>query len=532
MRRWVLLAALVAAVFHIAPVWRAALATPDGWQFTANLTVSPDYMQYRVWARQAAAMGPLVDDRFTAEPNRPHIFVPFYWAIGSAAEWLGTTPEWVYAWAGVPLAFGLAMLLWWTVRRYMPNERHAWWVFVATLAGGGLGAHLKIAAELPGLRQWYPFQRLVAEPLDAGPVFEDYRSHYVVKTLLDTHFLLIWIVALAAVVVFIDAVKRPTAPRATLAAALFAASTMLHVYEGVTLVVIAGAVVSCVWPLLADRRRALGVTALATIAVAVPLAAQYLLFATSGLPMPEWRAVPVLAFTLAIAYPVSWGLLAIGGRALWHERRFDDRALFGWALGCTVLTLSAPFYPYPDRGTMTMQVPLMILAGLVYVARWKRLTRRAAVLAVLLLGATPLWLVARTWKNTAFRPDWPFAFLSADHRRTVDTLVARAASHDVLAADPADINWLAPEYPGRMFAGHFFLTVDYERKIAEWTSFVGDSVPARQIDFLRRSGTTLFFVNAAHHPRTFAALPDVTTLVQGAPGWLFAYQPRLNGAPE
>jgi hypothetical protein len=527
----VLIAAAAAALFHIAPLWRAASETPAGWEFTGNLTISPDYMQYRVWARQAAEAGPLLADRFTAEPNRPHIFVPFYWFVGKTARWLGTTPELVYAYAGVPLAFGLVLLLWAAVRRFLPDERQAWWVFLATLAGGGLGAHLKIAAELPVLGAWYPVDRLITEPLLTYPAFEDYRSHYVVKTLLDTHFLLIWIVALGAVVAFIDALQRPSAFRSAAAGALFAAATALHVYEGVTLVVIAAAVVACVWPLRADRRAVLGVLGVVTVAALVPLGAIYALFARSGLPLPSWRAVPILPLTLLLAYPVSWGLVAWGGRDLWQRGRFGDRVLLGWASGCTVLTLSAPFYPYPDRGTMTMQVPLMVLAGIIYFARWERLTPRAALVAVFLLGATPAWLVARTWRNTGFRPDRSFAFISADHRRIIDTLVTRASGDDILAADPGDLLWLAPEYPGRLFAGHFFLTVDYDRKIAEWRAFLADTLVDRRLAFLRRTGTRFFFVAEREGPEGFARVPRVTALARSEPGWLFEYRPGPDVTP-
>ncbi|HEX7123867.1 MAG TPA: hypothetical protein VF178_15930 [Gemmatimonadaceae bacterium] len=530
-RALVLVASLCAALFPIAPHWRAAATTPPGWEYTYNLTVSPDYMQYRVWARQAASNGPLIENRFTTEANRPHLFVPFYWFVGSMARWLGTTPERVYVYLGVPLAFGLAMLLWVTVRRFVSDPVQAWWVYLATLIGGGIGGHLKIANELPILREHYVFQRVVGEPLTLNPVFEDYRSHYVVKTLLDTHFLLIWIVALAGVVLYIEAVRRPTVWRGLAAAALFAASTALHVYEGVTLLAIAVAILACVWNAIPNRRASVGVLGLVTIATVVPLGVLSLLFERSGLPMPPWRALPILPLTLLLAYPVAWWALAWGGRDLWRRGRFDDRALLGWALGCTVVTLSAPFYPYPDRGTMTMQVPLMILAGLIYFARWPRLTMRAALVAILVMGATPLWLVARTWRNSGFRSSATFAFLSPDHQQIVSALTRAAAADAVLAADGMDLLWLAPEFPGRLYAGHFFLTVDYEEKAARWQAFLNDSLPDRRLAFLRESGTRYFFVAAEQAPASFASLPGVTVLARGEPGWLFEYRPGLEGQP-
>src|SRR5688500_14671141 len=138
---WVV--AAFAAVVHIAPFWRAEASARDGWTFTGNLTVSPDYMQYRVWARQSQREGPLVTNRFTTEPNRAHLPVFFYWAVGKVAGWVGSKPERVYAYAGSLFAAALAVLVFATVRHFLPMPRHAWWVFLAIFFGGGLGAHLK-----------------------------------------------------------------------------------------------------------------------------------------------------------------------------------------------------------------------------------------------------------------------------------------------------------------------------------------------------------------------------------------------------
>ena len=67
----------------MAPYWRAASQAPDGWAFTGNLSSSPDYMQYRVWMRQTQVDGPLVNNVFTSEPNRPYLPVSVYWAIST-----------------------------------------------------------------------------------------------------------------------------------------------------------------------------------------------------------------------------------------------------------------------------------------------------------------------------------------------------------------------------------------------------------------------------------------------------------------
>ncbi|MDQ6669384.1 MAG: hypothetical protein M3069_01230, partial [Chloroflexota bacterium] len=73
----VFVVAALAGLLHIAPVWRAQTQVPAGWTFTGNLTISPDYMQYRVWERLSQLSGILVADTFTSEPNQPHLLVPF-----------------------------------------------------------------------------------------------------------------------------------------------------------------------------------------------------------------------------------------------------------------------------------------------------------------------------------------------------------------------------------------------------------------------------------------------------------------------
>jgi hypothetical protein len=519
----VVVVALLAGLFHIAPFVRAELATPPGWSFAENMTVSPDYMQYRVWERQAAASGPLVENRFTTEPNRPHLFVAFYWAIGKMAATFNVSPERVYAYLGIPLAVVLALMLYATVKHFIPSEHAAWWTFLAILFGGGLGAHLKIANEVPFLREFGPFNRVVTQSLETAVVFEDYRSHYVVKTLIDSHFLVIWIASLAAVLAFYAAIRRGTVAWYATAAALFAASTFLHVYEGVTLLAIAVGIVICCWPLREYRPALVRALAWSTVSIAVSYAVLVSWLARSGIEIPSWRAVNVLASILVIAYPVAFGLIAWGFRDYWRAAGLQERVLVGWAAACTVVTLSGPFYPYPDRGTMTMQVPLMIIAGAIYFARRQRLTWKALVVGVAFMGATPVWLAARTWKFTSFREDAPWMFLSAAHRDVLQFLESRATSGDVLLADSPDVLWIAPTFPGRHYVGHFFLTVDYERKLAEIQRLLESAAPD-DAAFLPGAGIRWVFVDRSRRPERFTSIPGFTPALRTTVGWLYEFR--------
>jgi hypothetical protein len=472
-------AAIVAGLLHIAPFLHARSAAPPGWAFSGNLTVSPDYMQYRVWARQAATNGPIVDNRFTREPNPPHLIVLLYYVVGKLALLTGLSPEWVYAWLGVPLAAALVVLVFLTVSQFLSVGYQRWWVTAVIVLSGGLGAHLKALESIGFVRDSFLLRKTLIEPLWNQVVFEDYRSNYISIVLFDTHFLAIWVVSLAAVLSLYLTLKRYSHGRLVATAGLFAFATILHVYEGVTLAAILVCVCALCWRRGYARRAALIGAVASLSAIALSTGVQILLFRASGLPLPDWRGPIVLVTTLLMAYPIGWLLLATAGTRFWQQQDFPRTVLIGWLIGCTALTLSAPFYPWPNRGAMTLMVPLYVLAGLAYFARHVRVSVAAACLAFVTIGVTPLWMMQHVWKYSYFSDDAPYRFLSTAHRDTIDALVARASKDDVLVAREADLLWLAPEFPGRHYCGHFFLTVDYERRQAEVARFFAASADAQ-----------------------------------------------------
>ncbi len=181
--------------------------------------------------------------------------------------------------------------------------------------------------------------------------------------------------------------------------------------------------------------------------------------------------------------------------------------------------MSGPFYPYPDRGTLTMSVPLFIVGALIYGQRFGRPSRRAALVAIAVLGALPLWQFSRSWYFSRFRPEAPFMYITRDHRAVIDSLAARASTSDVLLAEPDDLLWIAPEHPGRFYVGHFFLTVSYlaknerlQRALAE-----PDSLPA----VLDSAGAQWLYVKSTRDRERIARVPGLTTVLETAPGTLF-----------
>lgn len=110
-------------------------------------------------------------------------------------------------------------------------------------------------------------------------------------------------------------------------------------------------------------------------------------------------------------------------------------------------------------------------------------------------------------------------YLSRDHRATIDTLSAQAATTDVLVAEPGDLLWIAPEFPGRFYVGHFFLTVDYKRKNERIQRALAlpDSLPMALAD----AGADWVFVNAARDRARIAQLPRLTPVITREHGTLF-----------
>jgi hypothetical protein len=261
--------------------------------------------------------------------------------------------------------------------------------------------------------------------------------------------------------------------------------------------------------------------------VAVCYAALGLLYQRSGLPLPEWNALTILFATLIISFPLTWPLLAVGLRRYWLDAGPNERFLLGWALGCTVVTLSGPFFPYPDRGTMTMQVPLLIITAAIYFGRWRTLTRRAALVALVALGASPAWQIIRSWYFTGFRTDAPFMYLNADHRSALGVLLPQSDTTHVLLAEPRDLLWLAPEFPGRFYIGHFFLTVNFREKNESLQRALAtpDSLPA----VLARSGATWLYVNADRDPARLESAAALSPVHRGAMGTLFRVGSGANG---
>ncbi len=537
----VIVVAVFAALFHITPHWVAKLQSPPGVKFTGNLSISPDFMQYRIWARRTQKTGPFVDNTFTNKPNKPHLLVLHCYVIGKISNIIGTEPEYVFPYVGAFLAFVFTIVLFSVVRRFMKSERQTWWCFFVILIGGGLGAHLLLLENFDIVKKTFVLNRLIVESIQSRPglILEEYRGHYAFTALIDDHFLMIWLVTVISVISFYYTLKKFSPLRLLLTAALYVVMTLLHLYGGITLIMITICVALFCWKKNLETRAVFITSVVCIISVVTCLCWHFYMFRSSGLPITRWHAPYILVATLIIAYPLAWLMIFLGLSDFYRNAGLKECFLLGWALGCIVLTLSGPFYPYPDRGVYTLQIPLYLIAGNIYFSRNKRITRTAILAIILVLGATPAWILRHHWvQYRRYESNRPYVWMSSGHCEIVDILRNRATEEDVLLVDKsppdwaADDLWLAPYHPGKLYCGHFFLTPQYEEKRSKVTNFFENSSPEEQVAFLEQERIRFIYVNAqkdsrrfelVHDPRRFESIPGMSLLKSTSIGYLFEY---------
>jgi hypothetical protein len=532
--RWVWVVAVLAAAIHMAPYLRALAETPEGYEFSANLSLSPDYMQYRVWMRQTQVEGPIVRDLFTTEPNTAHLPVPLYWMLGKLATWSGITPEWTYAWFGAVLAVVFTLVVYATARRFLPGARARAWAFGTLMLGGGLGGYLELLAETAWARGSFFMQFLLLRPMreEGGAVlFEAYRGNYIIQALFDTHFLAYWLLTTLAVLSLHSAVRTGSRGRLAATAALFAFATFLHIYEGLTLLAISWGALAVIAVRGAATRRTLVTTAVVcTGAIVVTLLPILVVAKQAGLPTPGWRGESVAFSVFVLAYPLALGLIVWGFGRYWRGAGLEEAFLVGWGVACAAIVLSGPFFPYPDRGTLTLQIPLFLIAVAIWFGRRERVGAAGTAIVVLLLGSTPLW-IARGWvERTRFDVSQAHKWTGPAHQAIVSVLDARASRDDVLVADQTNLRWLAPRYPGVHYAGHFFLTVDFRRKQDALQRFYESADAMERRAFLDRWGARWLFVDDAYEVDPFTRVPGVSVVARTPAGTLLEVAPRSPSA--
>jgi hypothetical protein len=527
---WVCAVALVIAALHMFPYWHAQLSTLPGWHFTGNLSSWPDEVQYRVWLRQAPNAGLFVDDRFTSEPSRPFLPVALYYVIGWASHVLSIGPDMTFAYAGALFAAALTIMIYAMGRQFL-STRAAAWTLIVVVFGGGLGAYFKFIE----LLLWqFKFGRAGAarinQFLQTARVFEDYRENYVIRAIFDSHFAFFWTLILAALLALYWTLRMFSVRKLMLSCALCMVITLLHVYDGVLLIAIAAGITTLTWMKKLPTRPALISLAALTASICTALGGLFVAQLYSGLPFPQWQSPNVSALVLFMAYPVAALIITPAIPNLWSCADFDRCFLMGWTLGAIGLTALQPLYPYAGRASITVQVPLYTLAAMIYFSGRAQVPRKHVLTAVVLLGITPVWVVLEMWRISRFQPDSPAVFVNQQHLAISETLRKRASTDDILLAAEPDTRWLAPDYPGRHYCAHYFLTVAYLGKTGEVNRFFEYVSPKLQAQFLSERRVRFLYVDRKLDPERFANVPGLTLVRRESVGSLFEYRPAQSAS--
>jgi hypothetical protein len=526
----VFLVAALAAILCMFPVLRAHLSTPPGWQFTGITSNSPDFMQYRVWMRQSLDEGPLVNDKFTAEPNQPHLFVLIYFLLGKAGQGIHVMPEFVYAYGGALIVFLMVILLFVVIRQFVPSGYQVWWIFAVTLLAGGLDIHLNFLSNLGFVRNNSLLMETLVKGLWSQRYITEFRGHYPFTALRDPHYALIWVLLMASLLCLFLTLRRFKLWTLLLTLVFTAGITILHVHEGVLILVILFVMTLLLWrKKMLDRQRAitLGAVGLACLAT---LAAFAMLQGRSGLPVPSWHGPNLLFTTLIIGYPLAWLVILLGFIDYWKEARFEDVFLLGWAAGCVLLSLSGPFYLFPERGEITLQIPLYLMAGIIYFKYFPRVTWWAAALFVLVGLAMPAWVIWNMVEKPAFNANQPATFLDANHREIIADLTSRSSRDDILLVNmdrldwEGDLLWLGPQFPGRFYCGHFYLCAEYDKKRRAVIDFYQDDPQEQQL-FLAANNIRFLFVDPGADLSGLKQITGLELVSSNPAGSIFEYYP-------
>jgi hypothetical protein len=166
----------------------------------------------------------------------------------------------------------------------------------------------------------------------------------------------------------------------------------------------------------------------------------------------------------------------------------------------------------------------MLVAGSIWFARRESVGWKPALIAILLAGSTTAFTLESWVGRTAFRDDQPHKYLSPSHASVIEALRANARPGELLVASQLPLRWLAPEYPGRHYAGHFFLTIGFAAKQDTLAAFWAGT-PEEQSRFLSSRGARWLFVEQAQDPSRFEAVSGLVPVIRESVGTLFEVRP-------
>lgn len=452
------IAALVAALLIFGPVAWEGIRTPRGARWTGYFSGGADYYTYLAKIDWGARGNWTWENRFTGEPTQPVPVYLFYLGLGRLANLLGLDAIWAYHIARAVLVAGFLVLLWFFTRK---ASRHPALAFLLAVGASGPG----LVFLLDQSSRWVGLLEVV-ELFTQGHIWLAVLTfpHYFLT--LSGLVLAFWGYILwkeerlkgallaGAMGGFLISISHPHVLAVPVLAVILAEGLERNRWaEGAAYT---GFVVAGAAPYLALLSRY--------------LKAEWLWQWRMQTAESGWNEVRWLyPFWPSILYGLAAPLAAAAGRKSRETRLLPwvAWAVVGWGLAFLRL-------PGSQEWMFGLSVPVAILAA-DYLGSLLGGVRRPwrsviAVIAIFLL----IWPAA-----VGFAAGWSIAARSgADRAYVPDGLVeglefvkAESSPEEVVLAPPK-LSSLVPYWAGtRVYAGHFFETLDYRHKVEKVRRF-------------------------------------------------------------
>ena len=488
---------------------------------TGAFGVKPlDQLQYLAWIRQAGDHG-FISNLFTIGPSEHVFFHPFF-SLSGILWRLGVPLQLSYlVWLPVTLAV-LLYGVWSYLRRMLPEGPSRWAAFVLVFFIAPPIVPLLDVANVGLNSESLALLRPFGYELTTAGFLWDYLPKALAIGLMP----LVFIAAERAVHV------RGSMRRKLLAAACGGALAIswLHPWQGVTLILVLGAVL--VWDRFSARKRALVAIILAA---AAPLLYYFALSHTNDdwatASLDQWPSLGPMAWVgAAIGFAPFLALAAFGVR---KPREMQEKILILWpiACACTLLVPGAGWFYAPAGAS----IPLAILM----VRGWRSLSESARARGWRLGPVVAVALIAFVTVPTAIRfgqlfhrqvtQAWFMYYMEPGERQALSYLEDSPERGGVF---PTPLyGAVASSMTGRQsWSGHFAWTPHFSQRQILLSELWSGQLTHRQVRvILQRSGATFVVADCRFPPPvTMRLLGDAVTPVRTF-GCAGVY--RINGAP-
>lgn len=486
-KQWllVLLIAVLVPLLSMIPTWNGYVAErPPEKIFMGFRFMADDHFQYAGFISQSADEGKLfTENPFTTEPQKGRFVLLYMWMVGQIARLTGWGISWSWEFSRLFVGVAFMLVAWWFSGLLFKDARSRFLGYVFVAFSGGIG--------------WALYLMLVGQSQKGlqGSSLNDPFNYQWNWSTFGTMVLPLWVAPAALLLIgaCLVAGNYRRSIRLVLGFVLPPLIYFMHPYTG-----IAAYATFSLFPLLPMfgalwRREAIPwesffeklKTVLPMLASFV-IVACYLLWARQDqvYAINAQRAFSWNPSYSPFLYPFAYGLLLpLTIYGIWWSGSLRTKArdmLVAWLIASTILSLN-PFLA-GVKFQYLIHLPLAFFSahGLI------ELKQRSESFRKLLSGVGALVLGVLLFLNSAliiFKDMPPIAsdtniYLSASELAAMKFLKEQSPGNVLSSGWIGNrIPWLAGK---KVYVGHWFLTIDYDRKLAEVASFFKPELSAEQ----------------------------------------------------